>query len=237
MKNVLEFQKVFASEIAQIGSAEIQDFIMMCINSSCQDYFFEKAASSTGKYHPALSLGPGGIVRHTKYAFWWANELIRAANLDDESANIVRGAILIHDMMKRGYNYDEAPAKINQIHGRMLVNDIISKLPKDFTLTETHVYILNAVDLHMGIWTDPRPQFMSRTAEIVHLADYIASRKVEPVIEMLTNEASEASLNAVFTDCSFYNDHIADRQTTIDVTQPPCRDCDNMNCPINPHRH
>ena len=32
------------------------------------DYFFEVPASSTGKYHPAFSLGDGGLVRHTKAA-------------------------------------------------------------------------------------------------------------------------------------------------------------------------
>ena len=30
------------------------------------DYFFEVAASSTGKYHPSFSLGDGGLLRHTK---------------------------------------------------------------------------------------------------------------------------------------------------------------------------
>ena len=32
------------------------------------DYFFTVAASSTGKYHPAYSLGTGGLLRHTKAA-------------------------------------------------------------------------------------------------------------------------------------------------------------------------
>ena len=41
------------------------------------EYFFEVAASSTGKYHPVYALGVGGLVRHTIAAVEIANEMYR----------------------------------------------------------------------------------------------------------------------------------------------------------------
>ena len=53
------------------------------------DYFYEVAASSTGKYHPEFALGEGGLVRHTKVAVKLAyelanNEVIGYSFTDDE---------------------------------------------------------------------------------------------------------------------------------------------------------
>lgn len=227
MDNVSKFKRVFTNELRQIDNDEVKEFILLCVKLSCQDYFFEKPASFTGKYHPRLSLGLGGIIRHTKYAFWWANELIKTQHcLIDIKADVIRGAILIHDMMKRGYNYNDAPPKINNTHGQMLVLDIVCKLPKDYVLKDCHIAILDAVGKHMGEWSDPRPQTMTGITTIVHLADYIASRKVEPVLEMLTEEANEASIT---------NSKIP--ESCAKTEEPDCDSCHLMNCPVNPHRH
>ena len=41
------------------------------------DYFYEIPASSSGKYHPAFSLGDGGLVRHVKVAMRILEEMFK----------------------------------------------------------------------------------------------------------------------------------------------------------------
>ena len=57
----------FKTEIGYIKNLEyVEDFKILI--GLLPDYFFRVAASSTGKYHPAFSLGEGGLLRHTKAA-------------------------------------------------------------------------------------------------------------------------------------------------------------------------
>ena len=54
-------------EIEYINNERYKKSIKTLI-SLLPDYFFEVAASSTGKYHPSFALKDGGLVRHTKVA-------------------------------------------------------------------------------------------------------------------------------------------------------------------------
>ena len=64
-----------AQEIDFIKDDKIRNFAKVAV-SSLPDYFFEVAASSTGKYHPSYALGEGGLLRHTKAAVRIANDLL-----------------------------------------------------------------------------------------------------------------------------------------------------------------
>lgn len=66
---------MFKIELGNIKSEKLHDFIEYVVNL-LPDYFFEVAASSTGKYHPKYSLGEGGLVRHTKAAVKIAKDLM-----------------------------------------------------------------------------------------------------------------------------------------------------------------
>lgn len=50
--------KVFETELKWIQNPEIRNFAEKAV-SLLPDYFFEVAASSTGKYHPTYAIGPG----------------------------------------------------------------------------------------------------------------------------------------------------------------------------------
>ena len=54
-------------EIELIKDEELKKFAKYCMDK-VPEYFFHVAASSTGKYHPAYTLGEGGLVRHVKAA-------------------------------------------------------------------------------------------------------------------------------------------------------------------------
>ena len=64
----------FIKELEYIKNDDIRGFAKLALEN-LPDYFFDVAASSTGKYHPTYALGNGGLVRHTKAAVRIAFEL------------------------------------------------------------------------------------------------------------------------------------------------------------------
>ena len=66
----------FITELDFIDDPKIKEIAQNLIGQ-LPDYFFEVAASSTGKYHPNYALGKEGLIRHTKAAVRIANDLLR----------------------------------------------------------------------------------------------------------------------------------------------------------------
>lgn len=85
--------------------------IPACLNSLVWDfltevvpkYFWTIPASSSGKYHPSISLGDGGLVRHTTLAAEVIIELARLEKYADANPKIAMCAILMHDTFKNGH--------------------------------------------------------------------------------------------------------------------------------------
>src|SRR6185437_7550028 len=89
----------FKNELHNIKYQPLKIFAEWCLNQ-LPDYFYEVAASSTGKYHPAYALGEGGLVRHTRAALGIAEELFKndtVQNFDDLEKDIIRVSLLLHD--------------------------------------------------------------------------------------------------------------------------------------------
>lgn len=149
------------------------------------DYFFEVAASSSGRYHPKFSLGDGGLVRHTKVAVRIVFDIIGLDMMKytDLEKDIIVVSTLLHDGKKQGdgggtvlthpilmANFIRENAELNSL----LDADIIEK-------------ICGCIASHMGQWQyDYKDKFKknpilpkpnSKMQNIVHLADYLASRK------------------------------------------------------------
>ena len=64
---------ILRNEIDFINDELLQEFIEFCVEEA-PDYFFEMPASTTGKFHPAYTLGEGGLIKHTKAAVKIAKE-------------------------------------------------------------------------------------------------------------------------------------------------------------------
>ena len=148
------------------------------------DYFFEVAASSTGKYHPSFALNEGGLLRHTKVAVRIAKEI-----LDDDSIGYVFNndekdlmliALIMHDGLKHGIIKD----KYTKFDHPLLMANYIKENKEKTTFKEGEIkFICEAISSHMGPWntnsyTDvvlPKPQ--NKYQKFVHMCDYLASRK------------------------------------------------------------
>lgn len=179
--------KVFEKELAWIVDPKIKAFAEKLIENA-PDYFFEVAASSTGKYHPSYSLGPGGLVRHTKSATAILHEL--TSNLEmfnkysQDQKDMMLVAIMAHDFFKHGLAAQAG--KYTVAEHPVVCADFIRYNDKVCNLLEREQieFIAGCVASHMGQWNTkwnskveimPKPQ--TGPQNLVHLADYLASRK------------------------------------------------------------
>lgn len=162
------------------------------------DYFFKVAASSTGKYHPAFSLGDGGLLRHTKVAVKIAKSLLEDPTFGNKYTSSEKDLMLIaltlHDGIKHGFieeNYTRADHPL-------LAAEFIEKNKDKTELTVDEIkFITDCIKSHMGPWnTDYKtgeeilPIPKTKYQSFVHMCDYLASRKYLNV-EFKDNEIVE----------------------------------------------
>jgi len=199
----MKAEEVFVDELAGIQDNDIMSFVLDVFDDLCPEYFWTCPASLTGKYHPAVSIGKGGLVRHTKLAVWWGEKLIRAFNTFEELKGIpeaqlkdeVTAALLMHDMHKNGPT-DASYKKCGNttgVHGTQLAEVIEAKKLGLYLPESTRQRILVGVASHMGQWTTDaafRPSNLKGEeqafAQLVHAADYCASRKVDEKLNLLS---------------------------------------------------
>jgi len=202
-------ETIFQKELNLIHDKTIRDFVITCFDKLCPDYFWTCPCSTTGKYHPQIALGVGGLIRHTKLAVWWGIELLKALGTSPELQGIVPqdqlpdeviATLLLHDMIKngKGLNAQGYPLDrgVTGTHGVTLAR-AINDLPGVYIDGEGSFYrVFSGIAGHMGIWTtdqihrpDNIPNSVCRAfANLIHLADYCASRKVDEIYSDLEQE-------------------------------------------------
>lgn len=148
------------------------------------DYFYEVAASSTGKYHPEFALGEGGLVRHTKVAVKLAyelanNEVIGYSFTDDEK-DLMIIALIMHDGLKHG----KVKEKYVRFDHPILIANYIKENKDKTTFTDSEIeFLANVISSHMGIYnTNPYSDVVlpiphNKYQRFVHMCDFLASRK------------------------------------------------------------
>ena len=172
MKNI----KLFERELNLIINEDLRMLTKSYLEERVPDYFWEIGASSSGRYHPSISQGVGGLVRHTKAVVMFAEELLRMSSyayMREEYKDYVIVACIIHDTCKYGkadYNKDEYSAHAKNA----------SALFEEWCLENNEIpseFLLNAVKSHMGQWTEDREDRPFTSIDrCVHMADYMASR-------------------------------------------------------------
>lgn len=185
----------FKSELETIKYQPLKVFTSWCLEQ-LPDYFYEVAASSSGKYHPGYTQGEGGLVRHTQAAVRIANELLvneSIQNFSDLDKDIIRTALLLHDGVKHGvdgsaHTVASHPLEVvRYLEDRYFEVDEESLPDEVIEVMEVDIWyqITECIKSHMGQWnTDyksgeeilPKPE--TDMQRFVHLCDYLASRKM-----------------------------------------------------------
>lgn len=185
----------FKKELDFIQYKPLKIFAEWCLKQ-LPDYFFEVAASSTGKYHPSYTQGDGGLVRHTIAAVRIAEELFRCETIqsfDDTEKDIIRVSLLLHDGVKHGVDGSAHTVATHPLEVVKYLEDRYFEVEEE-TLTDEVIEIMECdlweqiakcIKSHMGQWnTDyktkeemlPKPQ--NEIEKFTHLCDYLASRKM-----------------------------------------------------------
>lgn len=170
---------VFETELGIVFDPDVKAFTIDMLNK-LPDYFYTCAASSTGKYHPSYALGEGGLVRHTKAAVRIAHELFTLEMFRSlmPKHDIILSALLLHDGLKHGLNGSKYTVADHPV---IMSKFIIENYPDNAIASEVASLILT----HMGQWNSDyktkkeiMPKPTSAIGKFVHLADYLASRKM-----------------------------------------------------------
>ena len=159
-----------------INDSNLKQFVIDVLNK-VPVVFHDVAASSTGKHHPEQSNGIGGLVRHILATLYFARELFCAYAPLQDTQDIIIASLILHDIGKVMDEPHDIVAATNLRWLNKNGNPLISET-------------VECVRWHMGRWstgsTDcQQPERGSKnfpfdftlTQQIVHLADYMASRK------------------------------------------------------------
>ena len=145
--------KPFAVELGYIRSDRIKNSCIEMIKL-LPDYFFEVAASSTGKYHPSYALGEGGLLRHTKAAVRIGYELLQDSCIgnkytSDEKDLMLMG-ILLHDGLKHGMPKEQ----YTRFDHPLLMADYIMDNEEVLGLEVEEIeFLIDVIKTHMGPFT------------------------------------------------------------------------------------
>lgn len=184
---------LFNNELDMIKSDDIREFAKILINDA-PEYFFHVPASSTGKYHPAYALGEGGLARHTKAVMRFFNHIIRLEQysriIDERQIDLGLVACLAHDMQKSGTESyyltktKEGKKVFTVFDHPILAADFIAQ-HRDCGLNEDEItYMASAIKnpiwvsgirISVVILCFQNPKVFIEA--MVHMADYLASRK------------------------------------------------------------
>ncbi len=168
--------KYFEREIALIKNEDYRKFIEHYLETYVPKYFWEIGASSSGKYHPQLSQGEGGLVRHTKAVVMFAEELLRMSSymyMSEEHKDYVIMACILHDTCKYGrLSYDKEEYKNHSVAAAF---NVCSAWLEYFD-TQPSEFFLSAIKCHMGQWSERENRPFTNIDRCVHMADYMASR-------------------------------------------------------------
>lgn len=178
-------KEVFKEVLESIENEDIKEFADRCLDTIPQ-YFYEVGASSTGKYHPSYALGTLGLARHTLALCRIMNHLFSiesiGAMFNSRERDLMRIAGMMHDSRKSGSQEDYEHSKWTKFDHPFLAAKVVREV-EGLSEAEKEL-IATAIESHMGAWnTDSRspgiklPKPESKYQILVHMCDYLASRK------------------------------------------------------------
>jgi len=172
--------------LATIVNEDIREFAKVLVDG-LPAYIWEVGASSTGKYHPAYSLGVGGLMRHQIAVVRFLNFFFELEQYNtvftSRQMDLMRVAGLVHDGRKSGEQSDYERSKFTKFDHPMQMANVIKSFDGKYLNHEEIEFMANCIESHMGQWNVDKkssvslPKPASIYQHFVHLADYLASRK------------------------------------------------------------
>lgn len=173
--------KIFNEELSSITDETVRGFAAAVLES-LPGYFWEKPSSSTGKYHSPVTNGRGGLVIHVKMAVKAVNELagLEMWELGETEKDLVRCAVLLHDGLKYG---DGSSQYTVFEHPILMASYVMQDRWEEYLPKTVRKEIAEMIVSHHGQWNTSKksqtvlPKPVTKAQMLVHLADYIGSRR------------------------------------------------------------
>ena len=172
--------------LSTIVNEDIREFARVLVDG-LPGYIWEVGASSTGKYHPADSLGVGGLMRHQIAVVRFLNYLFELEQYNTKftsrEMDLMRVAGLVHDGRKSGEQQDYERSKFTKFDHPLQMANVIRGYNGQYLNHDDLEFMAHCIESHMGQWSTDRkssvvlPKPMDEYQQFVHLADYLASRK------------------------------------------------------------
>ncbi len=172
--------------LATITNEDIREFATVLVEG-LPDYIWHVGASSTGKYHPAYSLGEGGLMRHQIAVVRFLNFFFELEQYNTKftsrEMDLMRVAGLVHDGRKSGEQADYERSKFTKFAHPIQMANVIRSFDGKYLNHDEIEFIAKCIESHMGQWNVDRKSGevldkpTSDYQHFVHLADYLASRK------------------------------------------------------------
>ena len=176
---------IFTSLLDTFENTDIQSYAKACIQT-IPAYFWDVGASSTGKYHPKYALGDLGLARHTCAVVRFLNHMFSIDCIRNEftsrERDLLRVAGIMHDSRKSGSDADFAWDKDTKFDHPVLAAEEVRRV-RGFIPEEETELVAKTIESHMGQWNKDRrsrktlPLPETKYQKLLHLADYLASRK------------------------------------------------------------
>lgn len=203
-------KKMVEPILSTIKNSDIREFAEVLLNN-LPDYIWHVGASSTGKYHPAYSLGEGGLMRHQIAVVRFLNFFFELeqynTKFNDREMDLIRVAGLVHDGRKSGEQEDYNRSKYTKFDHPIHMANVVRSYDRRYLTSNAIEFIATCIESHMGQWNTDRkssivlPKPVSIAQELLHLADYLASRKD---LTMAFDSYEQPKAEAVNLDCNTY---------------------------------
>ncbi len=178
--------KLVEQILSTIKNDDIRELAVVLLDG-LPDYMWHVGASSTGKYHPAYSLGEGGLMRHQIAVVRFLNFFFELeqynSKLTDREMDLMRVAGLVHDGRKSGEQGDYERSKFTKFDHPIQMANVVRSYDGKYLTHDEIEFIATCISSHMGSWNTDRkssvvlPKPTNVYQEFIHLADYLASRK------------------------------------------------------------
>ena len=174
------------TEIGLIANEDIRLLVRATLDA-CPLCFWTMPAATTGKYHPAISLGEGGLIRHTRAVVRLACHLaaMRGIEVGTGEHDIIVASSILHDCCKKNDN-EKYTAFMHPQRAADLIwqqATLLAAGGEDAERDAAARTISSIVACHMGRWNvntrtgETLPTPLTPMQQLVHTADYLASRK------------------------------------------------------------
>lgn len=179
-------KKLVEPILSTIKNDDIREFAEVLLEG-LPDYIWHVGASSTGKYHPAYSLGEGGLMRHQIAVVRFLNFFFELEQYNtkftDREMDLMRVAAWTHDGRKSGEQAEYEKSKYTRFDHPIQMANVVRSYDGKYLNHDEIEFVADCISSHMGQWCTDRksstvlPKPMNCYQEFIHLADYLASRK------------------------------------------------------------